>query len=263
MNPKTLRRSGAFGTLAASALCLALISGCNSSGASAPGVGSGIATEPSARRTTAASETSSTGTPTSTPVPPPAGTALTGESCVSSDPAKICLAVHFVSYKSAAGAPVADENRAAAIISGMNRFWSQCGIGFQIEKYDAVDPTRFNLAYGSAAQGQTTQIRATFAEPSNQLLAVTTGPWGTAVNAWTSMPGSPPYGAVMESSIVSYGDGIIYAHEFGHYLGLNHVGDTSNLMDAVIYTSSTVINSSQCQTARDTARGMWSAMLRS
>ena len=268
MNLENLRRLGASGTLAASAaLCLAALSGCNSQAsgaASTPGTASGNPSLPVTQQTSVATGTQ--GTPSTgaapAPAPAPTGSNLTGESCISGDPSKICLAVHFVSYVDSAGTPVADATQAAAILSTMNRLWSQCGIGFQIEKYEAVDPARSGLAYGSASQGQTDQIRTAFAQPADQLLAVTTGPWGTAVNAWTNMPGSPPYGAVMEASIVSYGDGIIYAHEFGHYLGLDHVGDTSNLMDAVIYTSSTVINSDQCQTARDTANGAWSAMLR-
>src|SRR2546423_719044 len=78
----------------------------------------------------------------------------------------------------------------------------------------------------------------------------------------TNMPGDGIYGAIMEASIVNYGNGVIYAHEFGHYLGLDHVGDTSDLMNAIVYTTSTKLTSGQCQAARDTASSYWSAMYR-
>jgi hypothetical protein len=190
------------------------------------------------------------------------GNGLVTPSCVSSDPNHICLAVQFVSYKDSNGTPVANESQVNTIFNTMNKLWSQCNIGFQVEKYEQVDPTQSGLSFGAQSQSETDQIRNTYGTEKNMLLAVNTGPWGTAVNAWTNMPGSPPYGAVMEQSIVSYGDGIIYAHEFGHYLGLDHVSDQSNLMDAVIYTSSSTLTSDQCATARQAATQAWSAMIR-
>ncbi|MCM2323456.1 MAG: hypothetical protein NDJ90_09365 [Oligoflexia bacterium] len=190
------------------------------------------------------------------------GSGLTGESCLSSDPDKLCLAVHFVAYRDSAGNSTATPEQAAAIINGTNRFWSVCKIGFQIEKYEAVDPAQYNLAFGAESQSQTDLIRRTFEEPRDQLLAVTTGPWGTAVNAWTSMPGETASGAIMEAGIVSYGDGVIYAHEFGHYLGLGHEADSANLMSAVVATSSTMLSEAQCASARETVESYWVAMLR-
>lgn len=186
---------------------------------------------------------------------------VVGESCTG-DSNKVCLAVHFVSYKDSSGNVAASTAEAANIIHTMNTIWSQCSIGFQIEKYDAVDPTQYGLSYGSNSQNQLNQIRQTFKSPTNELLGVTTGPWGTSVNAWTNMPGEGVYGAIMEASIVNYGGGIIYAHEFGHYLGLDHVSNTANLMNPVIYTTSNALTSSQCQAARQTAQSYWSAMLR-
>lgn len=204
-------------------------------------------------------------TPTPTPVPTPAPTptpTMIGESCLGEDPSKICLAVHFVAYKASSGTPVATTVQAATIIHTMNQIWNPCGIGFQIEKFEQVDPTQYGLAYGSQSQSQLTQVRSTFASPGDQLLAVTTGPWGTSVNAWTSMPGSNVYGAVMEASIVNYGGGVIYAHEFGHYLGLDHVSNQANLMNPVIYTTSTQLTAGQCQAAKDTVDSYWRAMIR-
>jgi hypothetical protein len=187
-------------------------------------------------------------------------TPAVGESCVDGDADKICLAIRFVTYTNN-GAPAASATQAATIIHKMNSLFSQCNIGFQIQTYEQVNPADYGLAYGSASQSQTDSIRGQF-EVDDRLLAVTTGPWGTAVNAWTNMPGDNVYGAIMEQSIVAYGDGIIYAHEFGHYLGLDHVSDTSNLMSAIIYTSSSTLTSGQCSTARSVANSYWSRMIR-
>jgi hypothetical protein len=99
-----------------------------------------------------------------------------GESCQSNDPHHICLAVHYVAYKDSKGAPIANEQLAASNIQYVNSIWKQCDIGFQIEKYDAVDPTAKGLAYGGDAQNQLDQIRNAYSVP-NELLVVMTGPW--------------------------------------------------------------------------------------
>lgn len=252
-----------YRTVFAAVLALSLSSACNSSGG-----GSSAPEMPSSGSPSGApSQSTSGGTPSSSngansSGPNSSANTAAGESCLSSDPQKLCLAVHFVTYKDSAGTAAANAEQAATIIHTMNQLWGACNIGFQIETYEQVDPVQYGLSYGAQSQNELTSVRKTFNTRSDELLAVTTGPWGTSVNAWTAMPGSAPYGAVMEKSIVTYGNGIIYAHEFGHYLGLDHVSDTSDLMDAIIYTSSTKLTSSQCQDARDTANSYWTAMLR-
>ena len=185
-----------------------------------------------------------------------------GESCVSDDPNHTCLALHFVTYKDSSGKAAASEAQAATIVSTMNKVFAQCKIGFQIEKYEAVDPTAFGLAYGSQSQNELNQIRETFSTEADMLLGVTTGPWGSGTNGWTNMPGSNVYGAVMEASIVDYNEGLLYAHEFGHYLGLGHPGDASNLMNATIYATSTNLTTSQCAAAQETIASYWPRMIR-
>lgn len=199
--------------------------------------------------------------PALSPAPSSQSSVKVGESCTG-DSSRTCLAVHFVSYTNSSGTATASEAQAATIIQTMNQIFAQCAIGFQIENYEAVNPAQFSLDYGANSQNQLNQIRRTFDLPSNQLLAVTTGPWGTAVNAWTNMPGEGLYGAIMEASIVSYGKGIIYAHEFGHYLGLDHVSNSANLMNPVIYTNSTQLSTSQCQLAQSTLHAYWADMIR-
>ena len=206
-----------------------------------------------------------TSPPSASPTPTPSASATplveVGESCTG-DPSRTCLAVHFVAYQNSSGTPTASESQAATIIQTMNQIFAQCAIGFQIENYEAVNPNQYGLDYGANSQNQLNQIRRTFDLPSNQLLAVTTGPWGTSVNAWTNMPGEGLYGAIMEASIVTYGKGIIYAHEFGHYLGLDHVSNSANLMNPIIYTTSTQLSPSQCQFAQSTLHAYWAEMIR-
>jgi hypothetical protein len=238
-----------------------IVSGCNSSsGESAAVAANGTSNNAAASPVTNTGSTS----PIVTPTPSPTNgttTPAVGASCTG-DSSKTCLSVHFVTYKDTNNVPTATTDQAATILQGMNRLYTQCGVAFQIDNYEAVDPTQSGLVYGAQSQNQLDKIRQTYQNPKNELLAVTTGPWGTAVNAWTNMPGQDLYGAIMEASIVTYGDGIIYAHEFGHYLGLDHVSDTSNLMNPVIYTSSTNLTSAQCQTVKDTINSYWTAMVR-
>lgn len=186
---------------------------------------------------------------------------LIGETCRTGDPNHLCLGSKWVTYTDASGTPVLTKQQAITNIGTMNQLWAQCDIGFQIEEYDAVDPTASSLAFGAESEDQLEQIRATFVN-ANTLLAVTTGPWDDTINAWTAMPGGGPYGAVMEQSIVNYGNGIVYAHEFGHYLGLEHVPDAGDMMDAIIYLTSDTISPDECATARQTAQGTFAAMLR-
>ena len=186
---------------------------------------------------------------------------LVSETCKSSDPNHICLGTKWVTYTDPTGAPVLTQQQALTNLATMNQLWAQCDIGFQIEQYQQVDPTQFGLDFGAQSENELDQIRSAFND-NQTLLSVTTGAWNDTVNAWTALPGSGPYGAILEATIVDYGAGIIYAHEFGHYLGLQHVPDTSDLMDAIIYTNSDTITSDECATARQTAQQMWSGMIR-
>lgn len=186
------------------------------------------------------------------------GKAVAGPSCAGGKSDTLCIGVNYVSYTDS-GTPIADQALAVQDIQATNDIWKQCGIQFQIESYQAVDPAKYGLDPGAGAANQTDQIRNTFND-GNTFLIVQTGYWGTVKNAWTNLPGSAPYGAVFESTVADYPQ--IVAHELGHYLGLDHVADPADVMDAIIYPDSTQLTPDQCELARSTATSFWSNMLR-
>ena len=189
-----------------------------------------------------------------------AGTkAALGDSCNSSDPKALCLGLRYVSYKDPDGRAVTSPELAASNILTVNSIYKTCGIQFQIDEYKAVDPITLGIAYGADSVNQLEQIRNTFGF-DDSLLVVQTGPWGTTKNAWTAMPGTGTYGAVLEASVADYPN--ILAHELGHYLNLDHVDDVSNLLDAIIYPNSTNLTSDQCETMRAAVTQYWGRMTR-
>src|SRR5262249_3291703 len=62
-----------------------------------------------------------------------------GESCRSDDPNQICLGIKYVVYKDGTNAPVIDQQAAATNIQTINRIWSKCNIGFQIDQFQVID----------------------------------------------------------------------------------------------------------------------------
>lgn len=195
------------------------------------------------------------------------GGKVTGESCVSSDPNHVCLALKYVSYQTESGQAIISADAAVENVKQINKLWAQCNLGFQIETYVAANPAAYGLNYSTANYTELDQIRNSFLD-DHTLLVVTTGDWNragtlgsTGANAWTSLPDGPPYGAVLEKPVGSFAN--IIAHELGHYLNLQHVSDNGDLMNPIIYESSTHLGANQCEEARLAATYWWQNMLRS
>mgnify|MGYP003346147935 CR=1 FL=1 len=74
------------------------------------------------------------------------------------------------------------------------------------------------------------------------------------------MPGASPSGAVVEAA--AHHTPELIAHELGHYLGLHHEGEKTNLMNPVIYRDSTELSEAQCSNARKGALTVRSRALR-
>lgn len=188
-----------------------------------------------------------------------------GDSCHSTS--KICIGLKYVVYDDpSTGKPVATQADAVTNLKNLDSVWAQCDIGFQIDQYSTVNPSDYGLKFNTADASELDVIRTKFVSPAS-LLVVTTGAWDrsgslgdTGANAWTNLPGSGPYGAVIEGAVATFSN--IYAHELGHYLNLVHMPDETDLMDAIVYDSSTTLASDQCNTARATATTFWAKMLR-
>jgi hypothetical protein len=185
------------------------------------------------------------------------GQPVIGESCAGGGD-RICIGVSYVTYV-VNGSPVVGADQVAANMERINRIWAQCGIAFQVERYEAVRPEEAGLPSGSAAGSQTEAVRRGLADDSTFLIAQT-GYWGTTKNAWTQSPGFSTHGAVLESTVATSAE--VIAHELGHYVNLDHVSDSSNLLSPLIYPDSDTLYSSQCATARESAQRDWPAMLR-
>ena len=175
----------------------------------------------------------------------------------------LTVAVKYVPFLKDGQKPVMSDAEYGDLTRGMNKVMAQCKIRFRMEAVDPIDPAKDGLAYNTTSMEELDKIRAPFQDPA-RLVVINTGSWdhdnmGTA-NAWTAMPGSTPYGAVIEAPVASFAN--IVAHELGHYMGLDHVDDTSNLMNPIIYDDSSHLDPGQCSTMQETARGLWAQSLR-
>jgi hypothetical protein len=168
------------------------------------------------------------------------------------------LALKYVSYLSDALTPITSQLQARDIVTRINQIYSACQIQFVLEEYVAAQPNdlgHLGLKLELGSMSDLDPTRRSFDDP-NRLVIINTGQWnhrgmGTP-NAWTAMPGSSPSGTVIEGRVAAYPEMI--AHELGHYLNLDHVKDASDLMNPIIYRTSTRLSAEQCESARSTAQ---------
>ena len=199
------------------------------------------------------------------PVPSPSPTTV-GTACHGDNTQTFCVGLKYVVYSDSKQKPVVSEAEAISNLSTMNTIWSKCKISFQIDQYLPLDPTQHGLKFNTANDSELDQIRRKFDDGSH-FLVVTTGSWNrsgslgnTGANAWAAMPGDTIAGVILESPVGKYPN--IIAHELGHYMNLDHAGDSTNLMSPIIYDTSTSLTTGQCSEAKNALKAYWKAMLR-
>ena len=203
---------------------------------------------------TTAGSTTTTTIPTPTPIAP-----KTYASCVTNDPTHICIGLKLVSYENTSGTPVLTSAQASALVDGMNAIWSTCNIAYQLEEFEMVNPADYGLTYNSNWEVDGDTIRSKF-QNSTTFLVVTLGTLSGSTIGVTKMPGGSPYGSLIEGAYAN--NALTVGHELGHYQGLYHISDTTNLMNPYIGADTKALTTSQCATARSADTTSWKAMLR-
>ncbi len=199
--------------------------------------------------------------PTPTPPPAPVGAQPqpSGSSCKSPDPEFQCIGIKMVSYLDDVGTAVISEADTLRMIQEMNSVWGTCKIGFQLETYVAVNPTTVGLKYDPYWPTEASSVRAAFSD-AQTFLVVSVGTLSSSTIAVTQMPFSSPYGTLVEKDFAR--NALTVGHELGHYMGLYHYRDLSNLMNPYIGSNTRALSSDQCATARNANTRYWSNMMR-
>jgi hypothetical protein len=179
-------------------------------------------------------------------------------SCVLSDPNHICIGLKIVSYVKN-GVSVLSQTDAIKLVEEISTVWGQCNIGFQLETYQAVDPSTKNLSYNSNWQNDGDTIRETFNDNSS-FLVVTVGKLSGSTIGVTEMPDAGIYGSLIEDAYAN--NPLTVGHELGHYQGLYHVNSNADLMYAYIGDHTATLTADQCATARQTDLSQWQTMIR-
>lgn len=181
----------------------------------------------------------------------------------SGDSDSIKIALKYVAFEDSTGNPVLNQKALAKLNQEINDLYAPCKIEFIPEEYAPVDPRRYGLEFNTQSMNDLTPIRAQFKD-NHRLVVINTGDWNHSsmgsANAWTTMPGEDPAGAVIEANAATFAG--IVAHELGHYLSLDHKSDSNNLMNPIIYPDSTAIQSWQCEDMRKAAQTYWASAIR-
>jgi hypothetical protein len=179
--------------------------------------------------------------------------------CQSNDPDYQCIGLKMVSYEDNQGSTVLSEEEARTLTEELNVVWSPCKIGFQLEQYERAKPVEFGLSMNPNWRSEGSRIRSAF-DDKKTMLVVSVGEFAASTIAVTQMPGSGPHGTLVESRYAK--NRLTVGHELGHYMGLYHIRNTSNLMNPYIGPKTELLSESQCSIARSTNLRYWTQMMR-
>jgi hypothetical protein len=182
--------------------------------------------------------------------------------CVSTDSNHICIGVKLVSYLKDTTS-VIDRAQSIALIDRVNKIWNQCNVGFQLETYESVDPSSQNLDYDMDWYNDGDIVRKAFADTTRFLMVAAgslAGGYGTTGATWDAGTGDGFFGSLIDGAYAQ--DAITVAHEFGHYQGLNHVQDETNLLYPYAEETNRALSADQCEVARSSNQKYWQKMLR-
>jgi hypothetical protein len=176
----------------------------------------------------------------------------------------VTMAVRVVGLQDSSGKTTLNQDTATKLLSDVSGMYAKagCPIQFKLESFTPVSPKDKGLQYNTSDMGELDKYRAAF-DDGKSMLIVDTGAWDASMhpaNAWTAMPGESKMGAIFEESVADFYQ--IVGHELGHYLGLDHVDDPTNMMNPVIGDNSTHITADQCSTMQQTAKGALTASRR-
>ena len=180
-------------------------------------------------------------------------------SCRGSDPNVQCIGLKLVAYQDGLAPPVIQKMDAETLVAEINHVWEPCGIAFQLDQFQIVNPTELGLAYSPNWRADSTRIRSTFDDSLN-FLVVAVGPWNSSTIAVTQMPGYGPFGTLVDQQYAK--NPLTVAHELGHYMGLYHFRSSRNLMSPYIGSDTRELTADQCSVARATNLKYWLAMFR-
>lgn len=183
---------------------------------------------------------------------------------------QLTLAVHYVAFRDQSGAAVTNDDAVNSMVSHMNNVWSQCNIGFKVEKYEELDPSAVGARFNPANYAELDAMRRSVQSDSSVVL-IGTGTWNrsgdlgkSGSNCYSSFPGDLADGIVCEAFVAA--SSTIHAHEIGHWFQLYHTDDPSksgiddvnldsshlNLMKHFVRPENTRLTRGQCMHARET-----------
>ncbi len=181
----------------------------------------------------------------------------------------ITIALRYLEFRNPKdGKTATDAPGANAMVTKMNAIWSQCGLGFRLEEYEAIDPQQYGARFHPTSYAELDRLRVA-TENKRYLTMIGTGSWNrkgdlgnSGSNCYSSFPADAADGIVCEARVAT--NATLHAHEVGHWFNLKHTNDPNSdgvadtngsnsehdLMNHLVASANTVLTPGQCARAR-------------